>query len=282
MKHFFVAVLAVSLVVLCAGTAMGMPNPPGATDIDTWYSIEDEEPFFSGGLVNVPDSSVSVFTGEYYRNDFFFLTGYYADNPASGMSEVTGSYLFDSGFFVALDVVNYPGGTYYSIYPGYCRAWDDRGHLAFSLDYDSEYGLVGLEVDLKYRADALMIRGELDVYDDDNYVLEASMAYRVGEALTVGGDLEFEDGSLEDFAAGATWRPGSWVFDLRIDEDWDYDLSGVYYFGHFGLGLEYCGNVHRLKAKYDTDDSRLAVFFTPEQDSAWVSMNYEFVYTRFF
>jgi len=266
--------------MLCAGVAMGMPNSPIAQDIDTWYSIEDEKPFFSGGFTSAPDASSSSFTGEYYQNDFFFLTGFYADDVGS-MSMVTGSYIFDSGFFVALVIENYTGATYYTLSPGYCRAWDEGGYLAFSLDYDSEYGVEGLDVDLEYRADALLIRGELYIDEDfDYYGIEASLAFRVGEELTIGGEIELEDGSLDDLEVGATWKPGSWVFDLRVDEDYDYDLNCVYYFGAFGLGLEYNGDLYSLKAKYDTGDSRFTMFFRPEQD--WVLMNYELSFTMFF
>ena len=269
MKRFFVFMLFVSLVMVCAGPAMASVSPPDlpSADIDTWYSIEDTPQFLSVTLSGWPYASDYMIDGAYYQNDFTFIDGTYEQWPGTKFYDIEGSYLFDFGLFVALDCYRYSSGSNYSEFSlGYCWSWDDHGYLAGSLDYSVDYGIEDYEIDFKYRTDAMKILGDLYIDEDFEYFdLQAYLNFMITEDLVVGGDIDIESGGALDFSVGATWTPGDWVLDLYVDGDLDYyEISGMYYFGDLGLGLE-CDDDGdcTLKAKYEAGDSYFTLYYEP-------------------
>lgn len=252
--------------MLFSTAVMGAPLPIGPNDIDTWYTIEDEEPYFSATYGDSPDISLDGFIGEYYQNDFFFLNFSNLELLGNSITEIQGSYIFeDTGFFIGLGYQTGGGSSSYLVSPGYRLAFDDRSYLAFSLDYSDEE-VQGLELRAKYCPDAMKLTGWLYMPNGGDTALYLDLAYQIDDELVIGGS--FLQSGATSFTVGATWKPGAAVVDLAVNDDGDYLVSGVYYFDDFGVGAQYDGETYGLKAKYAPGDSYFTLTLVPEQDSA--------------
>lgn len=266
MKKWMSAVLALILVMLCARASMGagpvLPYKPDKTD--TWYSVEDNEPYYSFHADVSSSSSMPEFFFHYYQHDFFFINFGRYEEAGGGILAMEGSYLFEDGFFGGVSVQMVNGSPVYLVSPGYRLALGDRGYLALSCDYSSKADW-GVGLNGKYLFDAMKLAGWARIENGSDPTLYMDLACRLSKGIMIGGELSYAGDVY--FSVGGTWKIPSRVVDFRYDSNGDYAASCMVYFGSYGIGGEFNGRYITMKANYSEGDSHVVFRCAPEQGS---------------
>ncbi|MGE5529025.1 MAG: hypothetical protein ACM3X6_07775 [Patescibacteria group bacterium] len=101
------------------------------------------------------------------------------------------------------------------------------------------------EADAKYLTDGFKVTGQLNVNEDGDYLLRGKANVAIGDDLTAGGGLMWQNGDFVVYFGGLTWGAGNFLLNGLVSyfpstDTMLYMVSGQYNFSDtFTVGASY-------------------------------------------